>query len=108
MTRIFVRVRAPGWHNWPDAPPQRAYLSYRHRHMFHYEVSMVVEHNERDVEFHDLMDEVQRLLLTEWGNWSCEKIATRLRSQLAALYGDERDIVVAVSEDGEAGAVVHG
>ena len=68
---------------------------------------MIVHHDERDVEFHDLMDQVQRLLPGDgqYGPASCETIARRIHGELASKY-PERQLSVTVLEDGEAGATV--
>lgn len=107
MTRIFVRFREPGWHRWPDAPDTREYLADRHRHVFHYEVSMLVMHDERDVEFHDLLDEARDLLPStgQFGSCSCETIAREMCEELSIAYPGRR-VIVTVSEDGECGATV--
>ena len=111
---IFVRLTVPAWHRWPDAPVGRAYLRQPHRHLWHYEARMPVHHDERDVEFHDLMREV-RIWLAEtyqqdegdgfhFGARSCETLARELGEHLAQRHG--REVEVSVSEDGEAGACV--
>jgi hypothetical protein len=114
---IFVRVQVPGWHYWPGAGGRRAYLGQPHRHLFHIEASMLVEHDEREVEFHDLMATIRQRL--DWmgslepdmrgqheginfGGRSCETIARELGAYLATTL--RRDVMVAVSEDGECGA----
>jgi hypothetical protein len=54
---IFVRFEQVGFHFGPDAPSHRAYLRATHRHLFGIEVTTTVDHDERDIEFHDLRDE---------------------------------------------------
>lgn len=103
---VWAAARLPGFHCWPSAPPHRAYLRDRHRHLFHVRAAVAVRHDDRDTEFHDLMD-----LVRQWwgpgdrecGAASCEALAR----DLAAFLGS-RGLAVAeveVSEDGEAGAV---
>ena len=58
---IFVRFEQVGFHCWPDAPSHRAYLRASHRHLFGIEVTTRVDHDERDIEFHDLRDEAAAL-----------------------------------------------
>ena len=48
---IWVKFEVIGFHCYPDAPEQVAYLRERHRHKFGFTVSMPVTHNEREVEF---------------------------------------------------------
>lgn len=106
---ICVRWQFEGFHHWPDAPVQRAYLRARHRHMFHAEVELPVSHNERDVEFHDLRDicvDICRRLGTKWDfeGASCETMATDIADTLLDAF--DGPIRVAMFEDGENGAVV--
>lgn len=108
-TTIFVRTKVAGFHNWPDAPDHRGYLRDRHRHQFWIEASCEVSHNEREIEFHDLIDMINKHVpvispATEFGSSSCEAIAAQLAQTLARHY--RRGFTVSVSEDGEAGARV--
>ena len=106
MTEIFVKLRVPGFHYWPKASTNRAYLGERHRHLFHLVVSMVVGHADREVEFHDLLDEVRRLFPVGEDHFgkSCEMMAQEMGHTLATKYN--RPVTVEVSEDGEVGARV--
>jgi hypothetical protein len=54
---IHVRFTEHGVHCWPQAPERRAYLRSLHRHLFFVEVSTAVEHDDREIEFHDLQEE---------------------------------------------------
>ena len=107
---IFVRFDQVGFHCWPDAPRHRAYLRATHRHLFSIEVQTRVDHDERDIEFHDLRDEAAALFRglavskQDFGSQSCETLARRLATQLADHYA--RTMTVIVSEDGECGASV--
>lgn len=104
MTTIIVRFTAPGFHRWKDAPPHRAYLGERHRHLFHVEARLTVKHDDREVEFHDLLDFCRDafVLLTDW---SCEKAARELRDAIREKWPN-RKCSVSVFEDGECGALV--
>jgi hypothetical protein len=104
---ILVRFQVPGFHNWPGAVnhPGREYLASLHRHLFHVEVRMTVTHDDREVEFHDLLDTAKRLFPGgEMGASSCEHMARKLGKEIARLFG--RAVEVSVSEDGEVGALV--
>lgn len=115
MSRIYVNLTEPGWHYWPGAPDHRRYLSMSHRHLFEFRVSLTVHHDDRDVEFHDLIEVVRSAIEAlsagprcDFGPRSCEAIARELCHFLvveAELGG--RQITVDVSEDGECGAVFH-
>ena len=104
MTEIFVKLRVPGFHHWPNASAGRAYLGDSHRHLFHLEVSMPVGHSDREVEFHDLLDEVRTLFPVgkDHGGKSCEMMAEEIGHHLALHH--KRPVTVQVSEDGEVGA----
>lgn len=109
---VTALARVPGLHCWPDAPYGRAYLASPHRHLFHVRATVRVEHNERDVEFHDLgaliLDAVHALApeyvedssMRHFGASSCETIA---RFVARALEQDHALDVLAVScsEDDE-------
>lgn len=105
-SRIIVRFQAEGWHCWPEAKGERAYLANRHRHQFYVDVIMGVAHDDREVEFHDLLAFARQAFGSgEFGRDSCETLAKRLIEKLRGQYG-ERQISVNVFEDGEVGAVV--
>lgn len=106
---ITVRFSVPGFHCWPDAPFRRIYLRDKHRHLFHVEVATQVTHDDREIEFHDLMENARTLLRLEWpgfdfGANSCEMIARKLGSKLQAKHS--RPFTITVSEDGECSASV--
>lgn len=106
---IHVTFQVEGLHHWPGAIGRRAYLAHPHRHQFHVEVSADVEHDDREVEFHDLKDLARALFDTygvhgDFGPQSCEMLARRLATDLAAAH--DRDMTAMVSEDGEFGATV--
>lgn len=103
MTEIIVRFQVEGWHCWPGAPDHRAYLRTPHRHMFHVDVSMPVGHDDREVEFHDLLDFCRAAMPPgDYGHRSCEMLARELYQKITRRY--TRRAVVSVFEDGEVGA----
>ena len=107
-TKMFaiVRYRAEGFHFWQDAPDSRKYLRERHRHMFHVEAKVEVAHEEREIEYHDLLDFCRATFNggEQWGR-SCESMAKDLAKKIATRWPG-RDVVVSVFEDGEVGATV--
>jgi len=101
----IVRFAVPGFHRWPDARGIRAYLAQRHRHLFHVEVTISLVHNERDMEFHDLLDFCENAFPGgDMGNDSCETMATKLAEHITSEF--HRSVSVSVFEDGEVGATV--
>jgi len=103
---IVVRCQVPGFHHWENPHPARRYLADRHRHLFHVEVEMTVAHDDREVEYHDLLDHCRVWFPGgEMGPMSCEQMATRLARDIASVYPG-RQLVVSIFEDGEAGSRV--
>lgn len=112
-THITALIRVPGLHHWPHAHAGRSYLAAPHRHLFHVKATVAVEHDERDVEFHDLADlmsERVELMGTphgwgaiDFGPKSCETLARELLSDLHEC----RVVSVEWSEDGEFSAIVY-
>lgn len=106
--KIWVTFQRAGFHHYPGAPANVAYLAARHRHLFKFKVAVSVQHNERDIEFHTLLAYLESLYdqgRLELHDRSCETIAEELATHLSSLYAS-RTISVEVSEDGECGSVV--
>ena len=118
MRTIFVRFQKEGVHCYPAAATDPAlatgdaydvsFLASPHRHIFHFEVTIQVFHNDRDIEFIQFKRWLENLYAggtLELNYKSCEMISDELYDQIAARYPD-RNIVINVSEDGENGAVI--
>lgn len=114
---IFITTQKEGFHCWPDAPEEVAFLRNLHRHMFGVKVSIQVKHNDRELEFilvkrfvNECLDEI---FAKAKEAISCEDIATKLYWKVMEKYSlhdpcEERLIIVQVNEDGENGAFVNG
>lgn len=101
-------------HHWPDAPRHRGYLAHPHRHMFGLAATVTVDHHNRDVEFHDLADDLYRAAdslaveyhplsrVRDFGSQSCEGLATMIARALTSTGYDV--VAVAVTEDTESTA----
>lgn len=83
-TQIIVTVPFRGLHCWPDATPHRHYLGDPHLHTFKVRVWVPVQHDDRDVEFHDmqliLRDYIHNLFpeaggFLQMAGTSCEQLA---------------------------------
>jgi 6-pyruvoyl-tetrahydropterin synthase len=103
-TRVFCTTSFEGFHRWPDAPEEVAFLRARHRHRFGVRVEVAVSHDDRDVEFILLRRAVEAEIarvqaVLDDGTWSCERWAAHLLTAFKAVR-------VEVNEDGENGAVV--
>ena len=108
---ITVTWNQPGFHRWPEAGevlPDRAYLADKHRHLFYYEVTVTTEHNDREVEFHDLLDFCRYIAPAEGadlGRMSCEDMALQVGRAVNGRHPG-RKVVVTVWEDLEVGATL--
>jgi len=110
---IEVSFQKEGIHKYPAAldDPKLAdvsFLGYPHRHIFHFYVSLEVEHNDRDVEFILFKRELENLFETgtmQCDYKSCEMLAEDLINYIQENY-PKRDITVKVYEDDENGAIL--
>jgi hypothetical protein len=116
MIKTVIRFDTVGWHFWKDAPDSRAYLRDSHRHLFKIEVHLQVFHDDRDIEFHDLLDFCKNEFGAldpkvkggiDFGGQSCEALARKLYWKIVLQYPN-RKVTVGVFEDGEVGAVYDG
>ena len=105
-TYVFITTSFEGFHCWPDAPDEVAFLRDRHRHIFHVRLEAEVGHDDRDIEFILLKravdEEIKRVLSSndpKRRSWSCESWARHLLEEFDATF-------VEVSEDGENGAII--
>ena len=115
---IFVRFQKEGIHKYPAAAtdPSLAtgdeydvsFLATPHRHIFHFEVTIEVFHNDRDIEF----IQFKRWLENQYSQGilaldykSCEMISDDLYDVIATRY-PHRNVVIQVSEDNENGATI--
>lgn len=107
MARIGVTFTIDGFHYWPEAHKQRFYLAEKHHHRFGFRVECAVTHDDREVEFHDLLALARAQYPNEpfdFGRRSCETIARDLGEALVAEL--RRPFLVTVDEDGIAYATV--
>jgi hypothetical protein len=115
---IFVRFQKEGIHKYSAAAtdPNLAtgdeydvsFLATPHRHIFHFEVTIEVFHNDRDIEF----IQFKRWLENQYSQGilaldykSCEMISDDLYDVIATRYPN-RNVVIQVSEDNENGATI--
>jgi hypothetical protein len=107
---VTVRWEQVGFHCWPEAAGVRQYLSTRHRHKFFFTLTVDVFHNDREIEFHDLLDFAKGIIIEqELGRQSCEDLATTIIDAVVAKYpqtATTRTIRVSVFEDNEVGATL--
>lgn len=109
MKFIKTKTQFVGFHSWPDAPPETDFLKDRHRHIFIISAKVEVLHNNRDVEFFHLQDDIVYWLennVNKHDVGSCESLAERLLESLETRYL-KRKIEITVSEDGESEGIVN-
>jgi len=109
---IWVTFQREGIHRFPAAATDPkladvAFLANEHRHIFHFNVSIEVFHNDRDIEFIQFKRWLESLYqgTLELNFKSCEMISDDLYEVIASRYPG-RDIEITVSEDGENGATI--
>ena len=115
---IFVTFQKEGIHCYPAAGHDPAlatgdeydvsFLGTPHRHIFHFDVSIEVFHNDRDIEFIQFKRWLENQYsqgILELNYKSCEMISDDLYEIIATRYPD-RNITITVSEDGENGATI--
>ena len=111
-TSTFIKVRTEfeGFHHYPNAgsiDPRIAFLELEHRHMFKVEVTISVNHTDRELEFFLVKWALNEFIKSGNQNHkSCEMIATDiLKEHLIPKYG-QRFYTIVVSEDGESDGIV--
>ena len=115
---IFVTFQKEGIHLYPAAASDFnlktgdeydvSFLGTPHRHIFHFEVTIEVFHNDRDIEFIQFkrwLENLYKAGTLELNYKSCEMISDDLYEEIATRYPD-RNIEITVSEDNENGATI--
>jgi hypothetical protein len=113
-TAIVVRTQFEGLHHWPEAPDEVAFLRSPHRHVFHVQLELHVEHDDRELEFILVRRALDKYLATFTEvsvagvatRGSCEDIAKLVVDWASEKYGSWRALECTVTEDGENGARV--
>lgn len=108
--RIFITFQRAGFHRYPAAGEDPKlqdvnYLAARHRHLFKFKVEIEIFHNDRELEFHRVLNYCESLYKDnqiEIDYKSVEMLADDLYLQLANRYPG-RFMAIEVSEDGECG-----
>lgn len=111
QTYITVRTQFEGYHYYPNAgsiDPRIKFLENEHRHMFKVEVTISVDHLDREIEFFICKWALEDFIKAGNQNHkSCEMIAMDiLKDHLIVTYGTQRYYQVVVSEDGENDGIV--
>lgn len=110
LTQVIARLKVEGIHRWKKCPiDEVSYLKNYHRHVFHIEAKLTVNHADRDVEFIQLTHDIHLWLYNNYysdeykclffDDNSCEMIA----NELVDVFNLDS---CEVNEDGEGGALV--
>lgn len=105
---IWVTFQRAGFHRYPNAPEDVGYLALEHRHLFKCRVSISVNHNDREIEFHQFLKWLENLYdksSISFNNKSCEMIAEDLYDLINQKYPNRR-VIIEISEDGECGCTL--
>lgn len=115
---IYVTFQREGIHKYPDALTNKSlatgdeydvsFLGHPHRHIFHFNISIEVFHNDREIEFIQFKRWLENSFkdgIMELDYKSCEMICDDLYTLINDRYPG-RDIHITVSEDDENGASV--
>jgi hypothetical protein len=108
--KIWITFQRAGFHRYPAASEDPklsdvSYLGSRHRHLFKFRVEIEIFHNDRELEFHQVLNYCESLYKDnhlEIDYKSVEMLADDLYLQLADKYPG-RTMAIEVSEDGECG-----
>ena len=103
--KICVTFQKPGFHRYPDAPEDVAYLKNVHRHLFKFQVCIEVEKRDRELEFHQFLNWLDSLyqdsLALDYK--SCEMLSDDLAAHINTRY-PTRQFDIEIWEDGECGS----
>jgi hypothetical protein len=109
---IWVTFQRKGLHRYPQAATEEnlrdvSYLGNVHRHLFKFKVTIEVNHSDREIEFHQFLNQLEQAYDTkvlDLDYKSCEMIADELSVLIGKEYSN-RKLIIEVSEDGECGCV---
>ncbi len=111
-----VHHRFSATHFWPDAAKdsKHEYLRFPHRHLFHVTLKIEIYHDDREIEYMELLDWLRSVCTEEdMGKKSCEMMCRRIADLVKDRYPGRsacghvvhRAVIVEILEDGENGAV---
>lgn len=110
--QIWVTFDRTGFHYYPQANSDESladvsYLGSKHRHKFKFKVHFEVFHNDRELEFHQVLNYCESLFDNniDINGKSVEMLADDLYGHLVIKYPN-RDITIDISEDGECGCTI--
>lgn len=122
---IISKFTIPGFHYWPDAPDEYAYLRNQHRHLFYFKIEVEVNDSNREIEFIDFGTKVKTSIYRnqeykihkhmnshlDFRNKSCEQLC---KDTYNVMHNDDdlfkqayHLIKISVFEDNENGASIY-
>lgn len=120
MLEQWIKIKSDfiGHHRFANASqmsPAISFLENTHRHKFLIEFQIQVFHDDREIEFFILKNQIDSFLtglaqtMTAEKNSrnSCEQIGKMIINYVKKLYPSRRKMIVEVSEDGESSAIVN-
>jgi hypothetical protein len=110
---IWVTFQKVGFHKYAAAATDPSlqdvsYLGSRHRHLFKFRVQIEVYHNDRELEFHQVLNFCESLFATQTIDIdykSVEMLSDELYENLSKQYPNRR-MKIEISEDGECGGFI--
>lgn len=106
---IVVSTSFIGYHRWKKAPKETDFLRSMHRHKFFVKLTVSVNHNDREIEFFDIQDKLNKYIQLHFENkkdiGSCEMIGSKILTYIESLYPN-RIMSILISEDNENGAII--
>lgn len=110
---IWVTFQRVGYHYYPQAKTEESladvnYLGNRHRHLFKFHLKFEIFHNDRELEFHQVLNYCESLFenkVIDIDYKSVEMLSDELYNTLSAKYPN-RDMIFTISEDGECGCTI--
>lgn len=118
-TMIVVKTEFEGLHNWETCNIDRVtFLKHPHRHKFYVTVKLEVSHDDRDLEFFIIKNQLDAVIegmfekypgffnVLDLGSMSCEMMAKRIIAALLCMHPANK-VFCSVFEDNENGAEVH-
>lgn len=108
MRTVILDFDIEGFHYYPNAPKQVAFLENNHRHIFQIRAGLKVDNLNREKEIFIEQDKLKDYLIESYGSpchfeaMSCEMIAQELLEFLL----DDGGVWVEVFEDSRGGAKV--
>ena len=93
---VEAKFTFEGYHCWPEAPDECAFLRSRHRHLFAVRMGVLVSHSNRQVEFISLAAKGRAWVESQYtggelGTCSCEMLAEELVEQFGLSYCSVRE-----------------